>query len=98
MLPKSRAEQRKWGRLLSEIETLKRLCVKYRVPMPDLTCERRGVPASDVIAVRGHCTPARSRPAGAKQFAVGHSHKQGLEMLTPNMVKHDLPYLGGKKT
>ena len=97
-MEQSRAEKRKWSRLLSEIAMLKKRKVKFRVPMPDLSCESRGVPASDVIAIRGHWTPARSRPPGAKQFAVGHSHKQGLELLTPNMVKNDLQHMGGKKT
>jgi hypothetical protein len=30
-----------------------------------------------------------------KQFPVGHSHKQGLELITPGM---DLQWMGGKKT
>lgn len=70
---------------------------RYRVPMPDLSFERRGPPCRNVIP-RGSCTPARTPAPGSKQFATGHSHKQGLEMITPAMEKNDLEYLGGKKT
>ena len=79
MLPNALAACRNWGQMLSEITVLMTRRFKSRAPIPDLTCKCRGVPASDVIAVRGHWKPARSRPAGAKQFVVGRSHTQGLE-------------------
>ena len=40
-------------------------------------------------------TARRVQPSGMKQFPVGHSHKQGLELITPGM---DLQWMGGKKT
>jgi hypothetical protein len=47
---------------------------------PDLKVEQRTAPCSNVM--RGS-TARRPRPAGMKQFPVGHSHKQGLELITP---------------
>jgi hypothetical protein len=40
-------------------------------------------------------TARRLQPPGMKRFPVGHSHKQGLELITPGM---DLQWMGGKKT
>ena len=54
MLPNALAACRNWGQMLSEITVLMTRRLKSRVPIPDLTCKCRGVPASDVIAVRGH--------------------------------------------
>src|SRR5215471_2191452 len=59
---------------------------------PDLKVEQRTGPCSNVM--RGS-TARRPRPAGMKQFPVGHSHKQGLELITPGT---DLQWMGGKKT
>src|SRR5262245_33531500 len=39
-------------------------------------------------------TARRVPPPGMTQFPVGHSHKQGLELITPGM---DLQWMGGKK-
>jgi hypothetical protein len=58
---------------------------------PDLKVEQRTPPCSN--GMRGN-TARRARPLGAKQFPVGHSHKQGLELITPGM---DLQWMGGKK-
>jgi hypothetical protein len=58
---------------------------------PDLKVEQRTAPCSN--GMRGS-TARRDRPAGMKQFPVGHSHKQGLELITPGM---DLQWMGGKK-
>ena len=59
---------------------------------PDLKVEQRAAPCSN--GMRG-TTARRPRPAGMKQFPVGHSHKQGLELITPGT---DLQWMGGKKT
>jgi hypothetical protein len=59
---------------------------------PDLKVEQRTAPCSN--GMRG-TTARRPRPAGMKQFPVGHSHKQGLELITPGT---DLQWMGGKKT
>ena len=58
---------------------------------PDLKVEQRPAPCSN--GMRGS-TARRARPPGMKQFPVGHSHKQGLELITPGM---DLQWMGGKK-
>ena len=58
---------------------------------PDLKMEQRTAPCSN--GMRGRAA-RRTRPPGMKQFPVGHSHKQGLEMITPGM---DLQWMGGKK-
>jgi len=59
---------------------------------PDLKVEPRTAPCSN--GMRGS-TARRARPPGVKQFPVGHSHKQGLELITPGT---DLQWMGGKKT
>jgi len=59
---------------------------------PDLKVEQRTAPCSN--GMRGS-TARRPRPPGVKQFPVGHSHKQGLELITPGT---DLQWMGGKKT
>jgi hypothetical protein len=59
---------------------------------PDLKVEQRTAPCSN--GMRGG-TPRRAQPPGMKQFPVGHSHKQGLELITPGT---DLQWMGGKKT
>ena len=59
---------------------------------PDLKVEQHTAPCSN--GMRGS-TARRPRPAGMKQFPVGHSHKQGLELITPGT---DLQWMGGKKT
>jgi hypothetical protein len=59
---------------------------------PDLTVEQRTAPCSN--SMRGS-TARRAQLEGMKRFPVGHSHKQGLELITPGM---DLQWMGGKKT
>jgi hypothetical protein len=59
---------------------------------PDLKVEQRTAPCSN--GMRGG-TARRAQPPGMKQFPVGHSHKQGLELITPGM---DPQWMGGKKT
>ena len=59
---------------------------------PDLKIEQRTAPCSN--GMRGS-TARRVQAPGMKQFPVGHSHKQGLELITPGM---DLQWMSGKKT
>jgi hypothetical protein len=59
---------------------------------PDLKVEQRTAPCTN--GMRGS-TARRAQPPGMKQFPVGHSHKQGLELITPGT---DLQWMGGKKT
>src|SRR5262245_63029190 len=59
---------------------------------PDLKVEQRTAPCSN--GMRGS-TARRTQPPGMKRFPVGHSHKQGLELITPGT---DLQWMGGKKT
>jgi hypothetical protein len=94
----SNSSNRKWRKLQQQIEMLRRRKIRYGVPIPDLSVPQIRACTSNVIAVPGHWTPARTKLIGAKQFAVGHSHKQGLELLTPDMIKTALPAMGGNKT
>jgi hypothetical protein len=87
-----------WKRLQRQIEELRRRTPKYRVPLPDLSYEVRGAPLSNVISIPGSWTGRRQPASGSKTFAVGHSHKQGFELLTPAMQKNDLRWMGGAKT
>jgi hypothetical protein len=87
----------KWKRRLREIEQLRRKHkgVKYKVELPDLKVEHNVAQLSNsFVPVLGK----KSLPKGAKCYSVGHSHKQGLEMLTPDMLKNDLQFMSGKKT
>ena len=66
---------------------------KYAREFPDLKVEQRAAPCSN--GVRGS-TARRIPPSGIEErFPVGHSHKQGLELITPGT---DLQSMGGKKT
>ena len=56
---------------------------------PDLKVEQRTAPCSN--GMRGR-TARRVLPPGMKQFPVGHCHKQGYELIIP-----DLQWMGGKK-
>jgi hypothetical protein len=58
---------------------------------PDLKVEQRTAPCTN--GMRGS-TARRVQPPGMKQFPVGHSHKQGLELITPGT---DPQWMGGKK-
>lgn len=63
--------------------------------MPDLSTPSNAPPTSDLSGARGGSTAKRQLPPDAKQFPVGHSHKQGLELITPGS---DPQWYGGKKT
>jgi hypothetical protein len=59
---------------------------------PDLSVEHNVAPCTNGMS--GSCA-AREQPSGMKRFPVGHSHKQGLELLTPGSDPKDF---GGNKT
>lgn len=83
-----------WKKRWKEIERLKAKHGNDRSlarEFPDLKVAQRTAPCSN--SMRGS-TSRRARPPGMKQFPVGHSHKQGLELITPGM---DLQWMGGKK-
>jgi hypothetical protein len=84
-----------WKKRQKQIEQLRAKHGKDRSlarEFPDLKVEQRPAPCTN--GMRGS-TARRTQPPGMKQFPVGHSHKQGLELITPGM---DLQWMGGKKT
>ena len=84
-----------WKKRIKEIQRLQAKHGKDRSlvrEFPNLKVEQRAAPCSN--GMRGS-TARRVQPSGMKQFPVGHSHKQGLELITPGM---DLQWMGGKKT
>ena len=94
-LPDGTENKVHWKKRRKEIE---RLLAKHghdrslAREFPDLQVEQRTAPCSN--SMRGSAA-RRVQPPGMKQFPVGHSHKQGLELITPGM---DLQWMGGKKT
>src|SRR5262250_3951184 len=84
-----------WKKRQRQIERLQAKHGKDRSlarKFPDLKVEQRTAPCSN--GMRGS-TARRAHPPGMKQFPVGHSHKQGLELITRGT---DLQWMGGKKT
>jgi hypothetical protein len=84
-----------WKKRRKQIQQLRRKYGNDRSlvrEFPDLTVEQRTAPCSN--GMRGS-TARREQPPGMRQFPVGHSHKQGLELITPGM---DLQWMSGKKT
>jgi hypothetical protein len=59
---------------------------------PNLKVEERTSPCTCLF---GKTPGKRKLPADAKRFPVGHSHKQGMVMLTPGSDPKDF---GGNKT
>lgn len=84
----------KWKARQREIEALrkKHAGVKWRAPMPDLSVEQRTAPCGNRF---GKTTGKKELPPDAKIFPVGHSHKQGLQLITPGT---HLPDMGGRKS
>ena len=83
-----------WKKRRKQIQQLRAKYGKDRSlarEFPDLKVEQRTAPCTN--GMRGS-TAHRARPPGMKQFPVGHSHKQGLELITPGT---DLQWMGGKK-
>jgi hypothetical protein len=90
--------RRKQNRIMQELERLRHEHhgVSYRVPMPDLSVDRNPSPTSDRF---DRTLGMRSLPVDARQFPVGHSHKQGTILITEGMIKNgELQWLGGRKT
>ena len=84
----------KWKARHANLSRLKKQVPRYVVQFPDLSVEQHTAPTSDIIPC---ASPKRDRIPGAVQFPIGHSHKQGLELITPGMIPY-LAYLGGKKS
>lgn len=83
----------KWKKRLAEIERLRRTVPRYKVPFPDLSVEQRTAPCSNNLHVHTS-TARRELPADAEKFPVGHSHKQGYQLITPETPLADMS--GGK--
>jgi hypothetical protein len=84
-----------WKKRRKQIQQLRAKYGKDRSlvrEFPDLKVEQRTAPCTN--GMRGS-TARRAQPSGMKQFPIGHSHKQGLELITPGT---DLQWMGGKKT
>lgn len=63
----------------------------YRAPLPDLSVGPRAPSLGDGF---GRVPGKRSAPEGARQFPVGHFHKQGFQLVS----EQDLEWAGGKKS
>lgn len=85
----------RWKKRQAEIERLRRSVPRYRVPFPDLSVEQRTAPCSNSIAMPGTPTAKWELPADARRFPVGHSHKQGYQLITPETPLADM---SGRKT
>ena len=85
----------KWSSRQREIQRLKAKHAgeRWRNILPDLSCPSRAPPCGGKF---GPVIGKRMLPADAKQFPIGHTHKSGLEMITPGMMPH-LSALSGKK-
>ncbi len=59
---------------------------------PDLKVEQRTAPCTN--GMRGS-TARRAQAPGMKQFPVGHSHKQGLELITPGTERRHESEISG---
>lgn len=81
-----------WKKRQKQIERLNGADRSLIREFPDLKVEQRTAPCSNGM---WGTTARRPRAPGMKQFPVGHSHKQGLELITPGT---DLQWMGGKKT
>jgi hypothetical protein len=97
-LSKARAEHDKWlekrGLLPGQVKAKNRSFDKPIDRMPDLKSGRSLYPSlgNGFAPVRGK----KQLPADAKQFPIGHLHKQGLTLITSTKPE-DLQYYGGKK-
>lgn len=68
-----------------------RLSGRYSIPLPTPTS---GFSTSNTCFAP--IAPAKSLPADAKTFPVGHLHKQGLQLITPGDLSN-LGDFGGRK-
>jgi hypothetical protein len=87
----------KWKKRQEELQGLKKKYQgqKWKTPFPDLSVESDAPPCSNSFSPIKY---SRGPPPDAKKFPVGNNHKQGPELLTPDMVKNYMKYMGGKKT
>ena len=66
-----------------------------RAEFPDLSVDRQPAPLSNGF---GKTVGKRELPADAKYFPVGHCHKQGTQLITPDQIKSELQWMGGRKS
>lgn len=66
---------------------------KLKIPFPDLKVESIHKLSNNIEGVGKR----KILPEDVKQFPVGHLHKQGFQLITPNALKEDIAYFGGKK-
>ena len=87
---------KKWKKLEQEIARLKQRRNRWKNPFPDLSIEQRTAPLGNQFApIVAKC----SRPADAKIFPVGYSHKSSLQLITDGMISNgELKWMSGKKT
>jgi hypothetical protein len=92
------SKNKQWKKRQKEIAALrvKLRGSKYKVEMPSLKIEQNVSPLGNKFApINGK----KSLPKDAKHYPVGHSHKQGTQLITEGMIKNnELQFLGGKKT
>ena len=76
----------------------KRRTPRYHVPFPDLSCQSAEVASCSnrIVNITPRASASVAHP-DARQFPVGHNHKQGLELITPAMQRQ-LEWMGGKKS
>lgn len=73
-----------------------KLCKRnWSTPFPDLKIEHDASVAPCTNSFGNGRTKKKELPSDAKQFPVGHQHKQGLELITPGT---DLKWMGGRKS
>ena len=71
---------------------------RYSVPFPDLAVTPVAE-CSNSFGERGAAvTWRRSQPVDAQYFPVGHCHKQGTQLITPDQIKNELQWMGGRKS
>jgi hypothetical protein len=67
----------------------------WKVPFPNLSVDKDVPKTSDRITGFSYSKPL---PSDAKTFPVGHSHKQGLQLITPGQLENEMEWMGGKKS
>lgn len=84
----------KWAKRQRELERIRKVRARdgriQVIPFPDLTVPAQVAPVSNSIP---GSVSKRQQPEGAKQFPVGHLHKQGMQLI----AREDFEWAGGKK-
>lgn len=78
------------------VTALKKAGVKAKRPdFPDYSCPSNAAPTTNGFGQRGQGLAPFTLPDGAREFPVGHNHKQGYQLI---VATDDLSMMGGKKT